>query len=272
MASYIGLLSQGRSDFDDIERYRADEAFSLSMGIDQVPSSPTFRQRLDALALKYQPHAFIPNENAKLLSRMKGHLTPIQVSDNTHCVPIDIDVSPWDNGKTQKEGVSRTYKGCDGFSPIFSYVGREGYCLHTEPRKGSQHVQKGTPAFIRDTLQLAAIATSQKLLVRLDGGIDSADTVQAIQEAEVPADMILKLIDEKNRKKVYSRWRNNRVDVTLPVKENTCTHGERENVYKVCQPVLKSTGLRTVKSKQTDKRYSSRRLRWSYMRLHSPTR
>jgi hypothetical protein len=39
-------------------------------------------------------------------------------------VPLDIDVSPFDNSKTKKEGVSRTYKGYDGFAPIFAYLGR----------------------------------------------------------------------------------------------------------------------------------------------------
>ncbi len=29
-------------------------------------------------------------------------------------VPVDIDVTPLDNSKSNKEGVSRTYKGFDG--------------------------------------------------------------------------------------------------------------------------------------------------------------
>ena len=29
-------------------------------------------------------------------------------------VPVDMDVTPFDNSKTMKEGVSRTYKGFDG--------------------------------------------------------------------------------------------------------------------------------------------------------------
>ena len=30
-------------------------------------------------------------------------------------VPVDIDVTPMDNSKSKKEGVSRTYKGFDGY-------------------------------------------------------------------------------------------------------------------------------------------------------------
>lgn len=44
-------------------------------------------------------------------------------------VPVDIDVTPFDNSKTKKEGVSRTYKGFDGFAPIMAYIGSEGYSV-----------------------------------------------------------------------------------------------------------------------------------------------
>ena len=37
--------------------------------------------------------------------------------------PLDCDVSPFDNGKTQKEGVLRTYKGTDGYAPMMGYLG-----------------------------------------------------------------------------------------------------------------------------------------------------
>lgn len=44
-------------------------------------------------------------------------------------VPVDIDVTPFDNSKTKKEGVSRTYKGYDGYAPIMAYIGTEGYLV-----------------------------------------------------------------------------------------------------------------------------------------------
>ena len=38
-------------------------------------------------------------------------------------VPVDIDVSPIDNSKTSMQGVSRTYKGFDGYAPMMaSYI------------------------------------------------------------------------------------------------------------------------------------------------------
>ena len=48
--SYLGLLVQGKSDFDAIENLRGDKFFKQSLGIGLLPSSPTLRQRMDAHA------------------------------------------------------------------------------------------------------------------------------------------------------------------------------------------------------------------------------
>ena len=47
VAAYLGLLVQGKNDFDHIEAFRGDQFYSLSLGLKNVPSSPTLRQRLD---------------------------------------------------------------------------------------------------------------------------------------------------------------------------------------------------------------------------------
>lgn len=46
---------------------------------------------------------------------------------NYGLIPVDIDVIPFDNSKTHKEGVSRSYKGYDGYAPMMAYIGYEGY-------------------------------------------------------------------------------------------------------------------------------------------------
>jgi hypothetical protein len=46
--SYLGLLVQGKSDFDAIENYRGDTFYKESLGIGLLPSSPTLRQRINA--------------------------------------------------------------------------------------------------------------------------------------------------------------------------------------------------------------------------------
>lgn len=43
------------------------------------------------------------------------------LSLNQAFIPLDIDVTPFDNSNSQKEGVSRTYKGFDGFAPNYAY-------------------------------------------------------------------------------------------------------------------------------------------------------
>ena len=48
--SYLGLLVQGKSDFDAIENLRGDKFFKQALGIGLLPSSPTLRQRMDAHA------------------------------------------------------------------------------------------------------------------------------------------------------------------------------------------------------------------------------
>jgi len=50
LRSYVGLLVQGKSDFDPIENFRGDAFFKQALGIKLLPSSPTLRQRMDARA------------------------------------------------------------------------------------------------------------------------------------------------------------------------------------------------------------------------------
>jgi hypothetical protein len=90
-------------------------------------------------------------------------------------VPLDMDVTPIDNSKTKKEGVSRTYKGFDGYAPMVAYIGREGFMANIELREGKQHCQSHTPEFLKETLSVAHKMTDKPLLVRLDSGNDSAD-------------------------------------------------------------------------------------------------
>ena len=91
-------------------------------------------------------------------------------------------MSPMDNAKTSKQGVSRTYKGYDGYAPIFAYLGTEGFLVNAELREGKQHCQKGTPEFLRETLALAHQMTDGQLLVRLDSGNDAVENLGILLE------------------------------------------------------------------------------------------
>ena len=50
--SYVGLLVQGKSDFDAIENFRGDAFFKQTLGIGLLPYSPTLRRRMDAKAVE----------------------------------------------------------------------------------------------------------------------------------------------------------------------------------------------------------------------------
>lgn len=171
--SMIGLISIGKPDYDAIEIFRSKEDFFIkALELSGCPSSPTIRQRIDLIGQSAEP--LIKDHSAYLIKSRAPAVSPLHTSVGNF-IPLDIDVSPFDNSKTQKEGVSRTYKGCDGYAPIFAYLGVEGYLIDLELREGKQHCQKNTPQFINDTLGFARKITDQPILMRLDSGNDSQD-------------------------------------------------------------------------------------------------
>jgi hypothetical protein len=172
----VGLICLGKPDFDAIETFRDDPFFLQSLGLASVPSSPTLRQRLDSARGAFND--IILKESARLVGRLAPAITPC----HGNLVAVDIDVSPFDNSKTKKEGVSWTYKKCDGYAPIFAYVGEEGYLANLQLRPGSDHSQKGTPAFLRRTLRYARLMSQATFLVRLDSGNDSLDNIKVCRQ------------------------------------------------------------------------------------------
>ncbi|MCY0889029.1 MAG: IS1380 family transposase [Alicyclobacillaceae bacterium] len=192
--SYLGLLCQGKSDFDHIEPFREDEFFFAALQIDTVPSSPTLRQRLDMAAPKSDWESIILEESANLLRDFDVTVSPVRLGRDKDrlYVPLDIDVSPFDNSGTKKQGVSRTYKGHDGYAPIFAYLGLEGYGVHVNLREGSTHCQKGTAEFLAESIRCAKRITTVPILVRLDSGNDSADNLVVCRSEDTHADFIIK--------------------------------------------------------------------------------
>jgi hypothetical protein len=173
LSSMIALMSIGKPDYDAIEIFRQkQDFFNKALGIRTCPSSPTLRQRIDLIGSRAD--MAIKDAGADLVRSCAPAISPIRTSAGDF-LPLDMDVSPFDNSKTQKEGVSRTYKGVDGFAPIFAYLGTEGYLVNLEFREGKQHCQKNTPEFINDTLDYVRKITDQPVLMRLDSGNDSQD-------------------------------------------------------------------------------------------------
>ena len=110
--------------------------------------------------------------------------SPLEVEGRKY-LPCDVDVSPFDNSGSHREGIGRTYKGTDGFAPIFAYLGTEGWMINHELRPGTCHCQKGTPDFLRHTLErIASLKPEHQVLFRLDSGNDAAENVQILRDSD----------------------------------------------------------------------------------------
>jgi hypothetical protein len=179
LLTYLGLLCMGKPAFSAVHEMEDDSDFyKMALGITRsIPSEETIRQRMDDIG--DSKRNFILSENIAML-RSNG-IVPSKLPNGY--VPVDMDVSPFDNSKTKKEGVSRTYKGCDGYAPIMAYIGTEGYLINAELRTGKQHSQCNTPEFLKETISLCRELTKEPLLFRLDSGNDSAENIGILLEA-----------------------------------------------------------------------------------------
>ncbi len=105
-----------KPDFEAICETDDDpEFFCQAMGIERNPSTEILRQRMNGIGRSTR--STLLWENTHLL--VKNHAAPSRLPCGL--VPVDIDVTPCDNSKTKKEGVSRTYKGYDHQSPRGKY-------------------------------------------------------------------------------------------------------------------------------------------------------
>lgn len=176
LKSYLGLLCIGKNDFEAINTIDSVFFYQSALGIEELPSESTLRQRFDNYAVAFLP--IVKKASLDFLRTIQPTFEPLF----TGHIPLDADVTPLDNSGSQKEGVSRTYKGCDGYAPMAVYLGQEGYCLDLELREGKQHCQKGTPALLENVLQNARTLTNLPLLLRLDGGNDSIENMDVVLE------------------------------------------------------------------------------------------
>jgi len=179
-------MAEEKSQIADIDRslydFRYEESdkdfYKAALGITRsIPSEETLRQRMDDIGDSLRQT--ILEQNVEILLANKIQPTALK----NGFVPVDIDVTPMDNSKSKKEGVSRTYKGFDGYAPMMAYIGTEGYAINFELREGKQHCQNGTVEFLQETIKLCKKLTNKPLLIRLDSGNDSIDNVAVLIDA-----------------------------------------------------------------------------------------
>jgi hypothetical protein len=176
LLTYLGMLCMGKPYYEAVHEMDDDKAFyKAALGITRsIPSEETLRQRMDDIGDSLRQKLLKENVTVLLDNGIQPSALP------NGLVPVDIDVTPMDNSKSKKEGVSRTYKGFDGYAPIMAYIGTEGYAINFELREGKQHCQNGTVAFLQETIRLCKKLTDKPLLIRLDSGNDSIDNVAVL--------------------------------------------------------------------------------------------
>ena len=178
LKSYLGLLVQGKNDFDAIEEFRGDDFFTRALGVGTVASSSTLRQRMDTHASSWFELA--EEFNLALLSA-KYATGPVALGA-LPCgyMAVDWDTFVMNNSGTQKEAVGRTYQGVDGYTPSATYLGSLGYCLELALRPGVQHSALETELNLERVLPMAAKLTPLPLLFRADSGLCSLKIMQEV--------------------------------------------------------------------------------------------
>lgn len=155
------------TNYADIDKLNRDPMFSELLGCTISPE--THRQKLDSLGKIEGIFKNIDDLNFKILQQCNF---TTEEYNGKNFIPFDLDVTPFLNPGVHKMGVSRTYKGVDGFSPMMSYLG--GYAVCFQLREGTQHSENGTPEYLQDYLdRMKGINVDlQSVLVRADSAHD----------------------------------------------------------------------------------------------------
>ena len=248
LLTYIGMLCQGKPQYEAVREMMDDpDYYKYALGIAYaIPSAETLRQRFDMIGDSLRGD--ILQANIDMLREMK--IEPAALENGY--VPVDIDVTPFDNSKTKKEGVSRTYKGFDGYAPIMAYIGTEGYFVNTQLRIGKQHCQKETPDFLRETIALCRQLTDKPLLIRLDSGNDASENIGIFMEESYRYNNVSFIIKRNPRQESKEEWLASVKDcctnIQKPRDGKTVYIGQtfRDVTYTLPNKTEKTAGIRTI--------------------------
>lgn len=244
----IGMLCQGKPQYEAVREMIDDpDYYKYALGISYaIPSAETLRQRFDMIGDSLRKD--IQQANVDMLREM--HIEPTALDNGF--VPVDIDVTPFDNSKSNKEGVSRTYKGFDGYAPIMAYIGTEGYLVNLELRIGKQHCQKETPDFLRETIELCRQLTEKPLLIRLDSGNDASENIGIFMEESYKYNNVSFIIKRNPRQESKEEWlesvRECCQNIQHPRDGKTVYIGQtfRNVTYSLSDNEEKTVGIRTI--------------------------
>ena len=248
LLTYIGMLCQGKPKYEAVREMMDDpDYYKYALGISYaIPSAETLRQRFDMIGDSLRKD--IQQANVDMLREM--HIEPTALDNGF--VPVDIDVTPFDNSKSNKEGVSRTYKGFDGYAPIMAYIGTEGYLVNLELRIGKQHCQKETPDFLRETIELCRQLTEKPLLIRLGSGNDASENIGIFMEESYKYNNVSFIIKRNPRQESKEEWlesvRECCQNIQHPRDGKTVYIGQtfRDVTYSLSDNEEKTVGIRTI--------------------------
>ncbi len=222
LRTMIGLLTQGKADFDHVKAFIGDEFFMNSMGIGRVPSAETYRQKFQDLALNTELEKMLPKLSVKLWKKTGMEHEFIEKNDQKW-VRIDIDPVIYDNADTKKEGTAWTYNNQFGFAPIFAHFA-SGWMINAKLNTGntSFHGQEAT-SFILESLDLADRMSEARKLVVMDCGFDNKE-IRKTLEARPYTDYIIK---HNLRRESLEDWQ------TLARKEGTLVVDDEKKKLKI---------------------------------------
>ena len=106
-----------KTSFSGIAAHQRDDLFADAI-CGEVPSEPTFRQRLGVIAAIPGVRDVVDDLNLDLLRRAKD-LGTVRTPGGTY-MPLDMDVSVLVNDDCRKERVGFTYHKVNGYAPIFA--------------------------------------------------------------------------------------------------------------------------------------------------------
>ncbi len=98
-----------------------------------------------------------------------------------------------------------------------AYIGTEGYGCNFKLREGSQHCQKGTPDFLKETIEAAKQMTNQTLLVRMDSGNDAVENYAALHWNDSQVKFLVKHnFRRENRDEMAAKLRKTCKNISRP--------------------------------------------------------
>ena len=170
--SYLGLLAQGKSDFDAIENFRGDSLFKQSLDIGLLPSSAMLLQRMDSAAARLGE--FVPS----LIETLLGGARPQFGALPCGWLPLDVGVSRWTTATRPKRAWGAPIR---GWTATVRWRGwaRRATAWSWRCALGCNILRAARSSLSNESCRWAqrlsaAAGGKAPILVRLDVGFDSA--------------------------------------------------------------------------------------------------